>query len=969
MKACCGSRRLWFGALALLVLVLTPGWARAQSTISGVVTDTSGAVLPGVVVEASSPVLIEKVRTTVTDGQGLYSLVDLRPGAYLVTFALEGFNTVRREGVQVQSNINVPVNAELSVGSIGEMITVSGQAAAVDVRSAARTAVLTRDVLDSLPTSRTYTTAGAIIPGVKLTKPDIGGTQAVQQAYPVARGMINHQDNMMMVDGMPVKLNGTTSQAYTNFSMVEEVAYQTTGIAADTSGGGVRVNMVPKDGGNDFHGTLFFGGSTGAWQSNNLSQSLKDRGLRAPSGTDYLYDLNPSGGGPIAKNKVWFYGSYRRLVLNTLPGAFYRDGRKAVEDQWVNSASARLTYQLTQRNRVTAYLDRAFKGKGHDFTDLVPAEVSPALIDPATAASKRNPSMYYIGYAKWTTTLTNKLLLENGVSVAINNYSIIYQDGIAAPPGSPNFLLNFPRIDILQGTLTGASDFTPNFQKQDAQALSSALTYASGAHNFKAGVQWRFGKVESQLASTNGDLNARYRNGVADSVTVRNAEVFAKHYLNADLGAYVQDSWTIKRLTANIGFRFEYLNAVAKPTTAGAGRFVGVRTFDGNIPNLPTWFDVTPRLGIAYDVFGNAKTALRFNASKYMFQNSTDIASRYNPMSQASDRRNWFDCDVIPGTSTCSALSLPTNRDGIPQDNEIGPTSNRNFGVSTGRRPDPNLKRQYNWDYSVAVDHAVTSALSVTGAYYHRKFYNVEGQYNALVDPVADWDPFTTTNPMTGQPMTLFNLKSSKLGVVDLVDRNSTVNTRVYDGFEGSFRMRLPGGGTALGGFTRERVQAVTCDTSNPNQYLYCDQTGTLKQELGQVNGIPFLNEYKLAGSYPLPWKFGASISFLSYAGPMLTVNWAPGAAVFPNGQRTQPITVPLIAPGTAYGDRWNQVDAGVTKQLTFGRAHIEGRLDVFNLLNSNAVLTQLQTFGPTLNQPSSILQGRLMRLSGSVRF
>ena len=955
--------------VAVLTALAVPAVAHAQSAISGVVVDSSGAVLPGVSVEAESPALIEKVRTSVTNGQGLYTLADLRPGLYVMRFSLAGFTSVRREGVQVSSNVNVPVNAELRVGGIEETLTVSGQAAAVDVRNAGRTAVLAREVLDSLPTSRTYTTAGAIIPGIKLTKPDIGGTQAVQQAYPVSRGMINHNDNMMMVDGMPVKLNGTTSQAYTNFSMVEEVTYQTTGIGADTSGGGVRVNMIPKDGGNTFRGNMFFGGSSGDWQSSNVTQDLLNRGLPAPTAADYLYDLNPSFGGPVKRDAVWFFGSYRRLVLNTLPGGSYSDGRPAVEDQWIDSGSVRLTWQASRPHRLTAYIDRAWKGKGHDFTDLVPAEVSPARIDPETAASKRDPSLYYIAYAKWTSTLTNKLLLENGLSFAINNYSIIYQPGVAAPPGSPNFLINFPRIDILRGTLTGASDFTPNFQKQDAYAVSSALTYAGGAHHFKAGGQWRFGPVESQVASTNGDLNARYRSGIADSVTVRNAEVAAKHYLNADLGLFAQESWTLHRLTANLGVRFEVLSAEARATTAGAGRFVPTRSFDGHIPNLPRWFDVSPRVGLAYDVFGNAKTAIRATASKYTFQNSTDIASRYNPMSQANDRRNWFDCDVIPGTSTCSGRALSSNGDSIPQDNEIGPSGNRNFGSSTGRRPDASLHRQYNWDYSVGVDHAVTPALSVTGAWYYRTFHNVEGQFNTLVDPVADWIAFATINPLTLEPMTIFNLQPSKLGQVDLVDRNSDINTRVYNGFEASFRLRLARGATALGGFTRERTQAVTCDTSNPNQWRYCDQTGALKQELGQVAGIPFRNEFKLAGSYPFPGRISASVSLLSYAGPLLGVNWTPGAAVFPNGLRTQPVTVPLIAPGTKYGDRWNQVDVGVKKSVRVGHADLDAQADVFNVFNSNAVLTELQVFGPTLGQPTSILQGRLLRLSGSFKF
>lgn len=955
--------------LTLAAFAVAAGTARAQSAISGLVTDTSGAVLPGVTVEATSPVLIEKVRTTVTDGQGLYTLVDLRPGTYVVTFTLSGFTTLRREGLLVSSNLTLPVNVALTVGGLEETLTVSGQAAVVDVRNAARTSVLARDLLDNLPTSRTYTTAGAIVPGIKLTKPDIGGTQAVQQAYTVSRGMVNHQDNMMMVDGLLVKLNGTTSQAYTNFAMVEEVTYQTTGLGADTSGGGVRVNMIPKDGGNDYRGSVFVGGSNGSWQSSNITPALQARGLPSPTSTDYLYDLNPSFGGPIRRDAVWFFGSYRRLVLNTRPGGTYADGRPAIEDQWIDSGSARLTWQTSPRHRLTAYWDRAFKGKGHDFTDLVPAEVSPALIDPETAASKRDPKVYYIGYGKWTATLSNRLLLETGMALALNNYSIIYQPGIAAPQGSARFLSSFPRIDILRGTLTGASDFTPNFQKQVAYALSSAATYATGSHNLRAGIQWRFGPVESQMDSTNADLNARYRNGVADSVTVRNAPVEAKHYLNADLGVFVQDSWTLGRFTLNPGVRLEYLDAEARATAAGPGRFVPARAFDGAIPNLPKWFDVAPRLGLAYDVFGNAKTAVRASVSKYMNQNQTDIASRYNPMAQQSDRRNWFDCDVRPGTSTCSGLALSTNGDGIPQDNEIGPTGNRNFGVSTGRRPDADLRRQYNWDYSVGVDHAVTPTLSVTGAWYRRSFHNVEGQYNTLVDPTADWVAFQTTNPLTNQPMTMFNLSPAKVGLVDLVDRNSEVNTRIYTGVEASFRLRLPRGATALGGWMRERTETVTCDTSNPNQFLYCDQTGARQQALGAVTGIPFLDEFKLALAYPLPWRMNASVSMLSYPGPMLRVDWVPAASVFPNGQRTQPVTVPLIAPGTKYGDRWNQVDLGLKKALRVGRFDVEGQLDVFNALNSSAVLTQLQVFGPTLDRPTAILQGRLVRLSGGVRF
>ena len=224
--------------LSVALWAALPSAVWAQSTISGLVTDTSGAVLPGVTVEAASPALIEKTRTAATDAQGRYSIVDLRPGVYDVTFTLSGFTSIRRQGVEVAANTNVPLNAELRVGNVEETVTVSGQSPVVDVQSSARTQVMSRDVLDALPNSRIYGTAGVIAPGVKLTKPDIGGTTAVQQAFILARGFTAQDDNAMQVDGMNVHINNGGQAAYTNFAMVQEVNYQTSTISADTQVGG-----------------------------------------------------------------------------------------------------------------------------------------------------------------------------------------------------------------------------------------------------------------------------------------------------------------------------------------------------------------------------------------------------------------------------------------------------------------------------------------------------------------------------------------------------------------------------------------------------------------------------------------------------------------------------------------------------------------------------------------------------------
>jgi hypothetical protein len=957
----------------LIVIGAFPGGALAQSVISGQVKDTTGAVLPGVTVEASSPVLIEKARLVGTDDQGRYSIVDLRPGLYSLSFSLSGFNSVKRDGIEVASNVNVPVNVELKVGALEETVTVSGQTPVVDVQAAIRTAVLSKTLLDALPTGRQYMLAGAIIPGINLTKPDVGGTQIVQQAYVTAHaGTAN--DNSMLVDGMDVKPNNEAgNQHYPNFGMMEEVTYQTSALSAETSSGGVRINMIPREGGNRLSGGLFFNGARGAWQSNNITEDLILRGLKTPSATDYIYDLNPGLGGPIVKNRLWLFASYRRAIVNTKPaGAFYKDGSPAIEDQYLSNASMRLTWQASQRNKVTLYYDRQFKGKGHDFTDtgLDPNEVPPGGIDPVTASGRRDPRMYYIAQAKWTSPISHRLLFETGLSVNIYNWAVKYQRGIEQPRGTPEWYTKVTKIDFIRGTETGASNFPPQSSDEDGYQLSSTLSYVTGSHNFKTGMQWKFGPSQYQLTA-NGDLTERFRNGVADAVDVRTTPTHVREYLHGDLGIYVQDSWTLGRLTINPGLRLEYLNASIEPTAVPAGRFVPARQVE-RVACLPCWFDVAPRFNAAYDLSGNAKTALKVSAGKYMRPRATGIARRYNPTVNAVDRRNWFDCDLIPGTSTCSGLVRPTNGNGIAEDNEIGPSNVQNFGFASSRHPASDLRREYNWQYSVAVQHELMPRVSVTGGWFHLAFKNVEGQYNTLLT-LADYATFEVASPLDGQTITIYNLNRAKQGLVDIVDRNSSINHSDYNAFDVSVVARLSTGAVIQGGWATERTVTVSCDTSNPNQLRYCDQTKL---------HIPFRQQFKLAASYPLPRQFHASVSLLSYPGAPIggsgttlptagiapSINWVVPASVFPGG-RTQPVTVPLVPPASQFLDRWSQLDFAANRVFHRHGFDIQPQVEVYNLLNSSVVLGELATFGPSLYRPTSTLQGRLLKLGVQVKF
>ena len=967
--------RLVLWVVAFMVVV--PSWAWAQSSIGGLVTDASGGVLPGVMVEASSPALIEKARAVTTNTQGRYAIVNLRPGTYSVVFTLTGFSTFKRDGIEVLSNVNVPINAELKVGAIEETVTVSGQSPMVDVKAAGRIEVIDKTLLDELPTARSYSTAGAIIVGVKMNKPDMGGAATVQIAHLIGRGMPvtdGGRSNDANVDGMSVKLGG--NQAYTNFAMAQEVSYQTSGGAAEHSAGGIRINMITRSGGNTFHGDVFWGGSTGGMSGNNVTPALKNRGLPATQAIDIFYDFNPAFGGPIIRNRAWFFTSWRRIILNNKTGGTYWSaqgdtpaGAPAIDDQWAQNGSLRITWQASPKNQIALYNDRNQKGRRHDMTDGQPAEVSPYGIDASSAAAARNPRLYYIGYGKWTSTVTSKLLFETGLSMVANNYKIIGQPGYEVPAGAPNYLTTVVRIDIIAGTVYGAPSFTPQTIDIINRNLQSNVTYVTGSHAFKTGFQWRSGFAQNQMDDVNGSLHQRFRSGVPDSVDVRSAPTFSRNELHANLDFYVQDSWTRGRFTINPGVRFEYLSASPAPSASGAGRFTPARQFDGVVPDLPAWFDVSPRFGLAYDVFGDAKTALKVSASKYMEQNQYDIAARYNPMGFQTDRRNWADCDYRPGTSTCSGIALPTNGDRIAQNNEIGPSNNRNFGVSVGRRPDPNLRRQYNQEYTASVQHQVTPAISVTGGLFRRTFYNIEGQYNAAINRETDYTAVQTVSPLSGETMTIFNLLPSKQGLVDIVDRNSDTNRRSYTGYEATFTVRLPNGGTALGGWSHERTVAVTCDTSDPNQLRFCDQTGQTHQDLGVNQPIPFVNEFKLAVAYPLPFKANVSMSMLSYPGLPLGVTWSVPASAFPNGQRTQAITTPLLSPGVNYLPRWNQMDISGGKTFQVGKVVVGGVFTVYNVLNSNADLGQTQTFGATLGRPTSILQARLLRLGITAKF
>jgi len=947
------ATRLLFG---LMCLAFAPATAWAQSAIAGVVKDSSGAVMPGVTIEVASPALIEKVRSVVSDGQGQYKIVDLRPGVYSVTFTLPGFNTVKRDGVELPTNFTATINADLRVGALEETVTVSGASPVVDVQNAVQQVVLSRQVLDNVPTGRSIPTLGALMPGARLALPDVGGTSGMQNRDLTVHGS-DGRDTTFQVDGMTLNgIEGDGSvQSYFNEAMFEEISYQTSAINAEVSAGGVRANMIPRDGGNQFKGTLFFSGANANLQSNNADDA-KSKGLAAPDALNKVWDFNVSEGGPIKKDKLWFFASYRDWgVYQYIANSFYKNGDQTIDDADLRSGVVRLTYQLNSKNKVAAYLDRIRKFRGHENS----APAGYAVAEEATDI--RAPKQYYTTEAKWTSTVSSKLLLEAGI--AINNESYTLEP-------VPEGVGQVPRRDTILQTAYGAYDGGFYYREPIRRTFVSSASYVTGSHAFKAGLQYGWGYFWRQRREVT-DLIQLYRTRVPAQVIIHNTPQDSYAAMNADQGIYVQDSWTLGRFTLNPGVRFEHFNSSIEARDLGAGTFVPGRHFDRRA-DVPNWNDVAPRFGFSWDVQGNGKTAVKFGTGKYVRAYSTGFAEAYDPNFYSAATLTWNDLnrdDVAQGLRGCVYLTA-----GCEIDFSTLPA---NFGVKPTQNFVEDIGRPYQIETNVSVQREIIPGASLTFSYFRRDYKNLIWSDNLAISP-SDYTAFSVPNPLGGDPVTLYNLNPAKASAVDILDQNSTSNYRKYTGYDIGFNSRMRGL-TLFGGISSGHQVANTCQVEDANFLRFCDQ-GAL--------GIPYYTQIKVNGSYQLPWQVSISGSLQSYPGdarnstvdgttalnngtilaedPSLRVIWPVDRTLFRalTGQTlTQTsINVPLNEPGTKFLGRHNQLDIRLKRVFKVRGIQLEAQADAYNALNTGVVLTSVQTLGSALDRPASILQGRLFR-------
>ena len=971
---------------AVCVLVATNVFAQQASGIAGLVRDSSSGVLPGVTVEASSPALIEKVRTVVTDGEGRYNIVDLRPGAYTVTFTLTGFNTFKRDGVQLTSGFTATVNADLQVGSLEETITVTGAAPLVDTQNVRQQTIVQKDMLESLPTSQmSMAVLSNLTPGMN-GNPDVGGSAGTysQQAQ-VAGFHGKTNSNRINFDGMRVSnMCGVSSISYIiNGAMVEEMAVETGGFTAESNASSVLMNAIPKEGGNTFKGGIFGTFSNGALQSDNLNDELRSRGITQGFETTLLYHFDATVGGPIKKDKLWFFTGQRWTGNRNKTDVFWNAtqgspkytadlSRPGTQQEDLRSNSVRVTYQMSQRNKLNVFVDSQDNKmpRHRRSTGFVAPEALPAWGFPPPAG---------LYQATWSSPVTGRLLLEAGTSFMLQPWCLSPQEGV----GPNDISITEASTGFVYNSASGSGPYgTEPCRKTDRYAQRFAASYVTGSHNFKVGLQQEEGIHESNERTINTDFPVSYRfqNGVPNQVTMYTSPFIRHNRVKSDMGIFVQDTWAVRQLSFNLGLRYDYFNAYIKAQHADATRFRPALDFEA-VPRINAWKDLSPRTGVTYDLFGNGKTALKWSGGRYVVASNGDFGLNPYTTTVGSVNRSWTDTNknFFPD---CVLTNPVAN-------GECGPYSNSTFGqqVVTTHYADDVQKgfgnRDYLWDVGVEVQHQLAAGISVTGGWYNNWYRNFSVTDNLQVAK-GDYDPYCITAPIDArlpggggyQVCGMYDVKPAKFGLIDnLIVKDSTFGQQLRHSnyYAVNFTARL-GRGARLGGGV-DVGQTVTDNcfvVDSPQQLQNCHQVNPWKNN----------RQLKLNGSYPLPGGFNISAIYQNTSGPTYNATYAATTAeILPflgrnlaGGVRTA--NVPLITPYTQFEARRNQLDIRSSKVFQLGKYRLRGNFDLYNALNGAAILGVNSTFGPDWRRPqsgggtnSAILDARLIQLSADLTF
>jgi hypothetical protein len=793
---------------------------------------------------------------------------------------------------------------------------------------------------------------------------------------------------------------GSTSYAV-NLATVQETSVETSGASAESDANNVRVNLVPKEGGNTYTFDVSWLYTNDNLQSSNLDDTLRSRGVSSLNGLLNLHDVNVTLGGPIKRDRVWFFTAARfasngnqvaGIYFNKTQGTpFYTPdlNRQAFRESSITSEGGRITWQAAPKHKVSVFADvQSFNVRGVG-NNVAPESQTRWDFWPSTLLQ-----------ATWTSPQTSRLLLEAGFSATIQPLS----SSLGQTTDHFGFVVSPNDVSIVELSTgfrynAAANYYSHNVQNRYVERYS--MSYVTGSHAFKTGFQLQEG-VNSTDSEINKDLSYNFLNGVPNSITQFSTPYTVTNRVRADLGLFVQDRWTMNRLALNLGLRLDYFNGYvpAQHVPATPSGWIPERNF-GEVTCAPCWTDLNPRLGASYDVSGNGRTAIKTSLSRYVGQMNANVAAAVNPIttSVTSVTRTWRDTNgnYVPD---CDLSNFNAN-------GECGAISNKNFGKNNPlatRYADDVINgfgvRDYFWDFNAGVQHQLGSSTSITAGYDHSWTHNPSqlfdptaiigawstGVINNLDVTPADYSPYCITAPPDPrlpqgggyQVCGLYDLSPAKFGQVDnVVQSQNTFGERsiVTDffnvGFESHFGARQVGASVDTGRSVQDNCFVV----NSPQQLLFCHVVTPFKAQ----------TLLKAHATYPLPGNFVASgvlqnVSGISYGAAYN----APNSAIAPSLGRnlaacgSQPVcmataAVPLIPYMTMFDPRRTQLDLRLSRLFSLGgtRMRLRADLDVYNITNSSAVLYANQTYGPQWKQPigSSVVQGfvdgRLVQIGG----
>jgi hypothetical protein len=1018
--------------LALSCLLATHGMAWAQATIAGQVTDASGAVLPGVTVEASSPALIERARTAVSDGAGRYRIEALRPGTYTVTFTLPGFATVVREELLVSGSAVIAADAEMRVGGVQETITVIAESPVVDVRSAQREIALDNETLRELPGVRSYSYLVNLAPGISS---NVNNVQSgpVFAIFPIHGG--RGVESRLTVDGLNVS-NPPGGNQPPNFTAdignAEEVTMVTSGGLGEYETAGLTMNIVPRQGGNSMSGLFFVSGFSEGMQSDNFTDELQARGASQPTPVTRVYDVNTAVGGPIVEDRLWYYVSLRwQGRRQNTQNVFYNMNagdpssfiyapdltRPAFSDRTWENYTPRITWQVDNRNKITGSWDE--QPVCRDCTGTTSLTGSPNFFWQTSPEADGHGefSPQRVQQANWTSPVTSRLLLEAGFGTTY------YEWG--GKELNPNPGQNIPQLlNLTQTVAPGVvsavrygSQMWLNNRTRGSSWFGSA-SYVTGSHSLKFGYQgnyWRDDREQHVNDQSLGYIGISLPGVPFFPISINqyiNPFVVDARAQQASL--YVQDQWTRDRLTLQGALRWDHPWSWFPDQTIPQSRFFPGASF-AKTDGVTGYNDVTPRMGLAYDVFGNGKTAFKVNLGKYLQGASvSNLAYGANPalripfgnglsttglcafgalgFSNPCVSRTWTDTDfdLVPDCDLDDPLL----------NGECGQIDNLQFGSSelVGARYDDALfggsgRRPSDWAFALSVQQEIFPRASVEVAYHRRAFsmFTTGGTVtdNLAIAPsdVAEFSLTAPTDPRLpgggGYAIDgLYNVNTNVFGQSNLLILSTEDvgdDSRVYDGVEVTVNVRSVGGLTFNGSITTSKVSDDWCEirAAVPESYLlnpYCDIESPWQTGFGGLftYTVPRI-DVLLSGVYADRAAFGTNqITSLPATYTLTAADQADVAGQIGRALTGTAFQVNLLEPGRVYGDRVRQLDLAVKKVLRLGGQRLTLGVDMYNLMNNNVTLAYNGTFVPNTsgwNSPTSYMNPRVFRLNAEYAF